>query len=389
MPRREKFDVIVIGVGSMGSAACWFLSGRGYKVLGIEQFGISHERGSHTGQSRIIRKAYFEHPDYVPLLKRAYENWKALESETGSKIYHETGIVYFGPRDHETMDGVRRAARMHDIAVREFPAAESTLKFPQFRIPPHFQTLFEPESGFLTPDAAINAFVKHAIRRGSVILTDERVSRWRNSGGEIEVVTPSGSFVADRLIITAGSWTSKLLPELNSLLRVTRQLLAWVEPKKPEMFSMGRLPCWFVEDAEAGMLYGFPMLDQSFGAPYGMKVALHVPGESWEPDIFTKDEWAKERDQLRHLLNKYLPDAGGKIVDMKSCLYTYSPDTNFIIDQVPGFDGRVTVACGFSGHGFKFSSVIGEILADLAVDGKTDLPIDFLRLNRFNKSAAK
>jgi sarcosine oxidase len=383
----NEYDVIVIGVGSMGSATCSHISDRGYRVLGLEQFNVVHELGSHAGQSRIIRKAYFEHPDYVPLLQRAYENWKQIEVQTNLEIYHKTGIVYFGTPDNPTMAGIRNAARLYDLPVQKLSTTEGKTKYPYFKPSPDFEILLEEDAGFVTPEKAIRAYAENAIRNGVVIRTNENVLHWQRINDKVQVTTATARYTAQKLVITAGSWTSKLIPEFQSTLKVTRQMLAWIQPDNPDAFVLGNFPCWFIEDPDLGLFYGFPMLaEKKFGPPGGLKLAHHYPGEKADPDHRQTDIPAGTEENIRYILRKYIPDAGEKIAVLKECLYTYSPDTNFIIDHFDN-DKRVTIACGFSGHGFKFASVIGEILADLALKGSTDLPIDFLRLKRLQTAS--
>jgi sarcosine oxidase len=387
MPQTDHYDVIVIGVGSMGSAACSFLAQRGHRVLGLEQFDLAHDKGSHAGQSRIIRKAYFEHPDYVPLLQRAYHNWQLLEAETGSNLYHRTGIAYFGRPDHETMMGIKRSSALHNIPVETLAEEQARKRFPAFRIPPGFEALFEPDAGFVTPERAILLYTELAIRNGAAIRTNEKVRTWKQEGNKVTVLTDKGSYSGSRLVITAGSWASKMIPSLNTELKVTRQLLAWVKPEAWNVFSLGNFPCWFIEDPERGMYYGFPVLPvNAFGGPIGLKLAHHYPGEPVDADRVDRSVPFSAEENIRYVLSKYIPEAGSTVLTMKSCLYTYSRDDHFIIDHLPGYSKRVTIACGFSGHGFKFVPVMGEILADLAIKGDTDLPVQFLRLNRFERA---
>ena len=368
----------------MGSAACWYLANRGLKVLAIDQFSPPHELGSHTGQSRIIRKAYFEHPDYVPLLQRAYNNWRDFEYVSDQQFYFETGIGYFGPTQHATMAGVKLAAEKYRIKVEALTTQTSKAEFPAFSIPSSFETLHEPEAGFVRPELAISSYLQFAKRKGSTVNTNERVMDWKQVEDHVEVTTDKATYRAEKLVITAGSWTSKLLSQLSPSLKVTRQTLAWVNPKNPALFALGNFPCWFVEDPELGMFYGFPLLPfEKFGGPIGLKLASHRPGTAVDPDHVERVTLASEEKAIRTILHRYLPEAGDEIITLKTCLYTYSPDENFIIDFLPGSKNRIVIACGFSGHGFKFIPVIGEILCDLASTGKTVLPIEFLSLSRF------
>jgi sarcosine oxidase len=382
-------EYIVIGCGSMGIATCSFLASRGCQVLGLDQFSVPHESGSHTGQSRIIRKAYFEHPDYVPLLERAYRNWDDIERETGATLYYQTGIVYFGKASHPTMAGIKNSAHQFQIPVEHLSGAETKKRFNAFDIPSDFETLFEPEAGFITPELSIRVYRDHALKNGASIHENEIVVSWKKTGSKISVVTDRGEYTCSKLIITAGAWTSKILPQLKSELQVTRQVLGWFNPKDPDLLALNNFPCWFIEDPERGMFYGFPLLPfEKFGGPIGLKLASHRPGLISDPDHVDRNVKESEMEDLKYVLSKYLPVAGYETITTKTCLYTYSPDENFIIDHLPGYDKQITIACGFSGHGFKFVPVIGEILADLAIQGKTNLPIEFLSLKRFHKAKA-
>ncbi len=365
----------------MGSAACWYLARRGQKVLGLEQFGIPHENGSYAGQSRIIRKAYFEHPDYVPLLERAYENWRSFEKETGARIYYPTGILYFGEGENVNIRGIRKSASLHGIPVEDWTHAQYKKKYPAFRVPDNFDVIYEPDAGFVTPERAVTLYVKEAVTNGAVIRTNTAVRKWRQESNVIRVETALEEFSGDKLIITAGAWTSRIVPQLESKLQVTRQLLAWVAPPEAGTFSLNNFPCWFMEDPALGTFYGFPVMPRTeFSGPIGMKLAHHHPGIPCGPGDINAGIPATEEEKLRKFLRTYIPDAGEDIIGTKHCLYTYSPDSHFVIDHLPGYDRKVTIACGFSGHGFKFVPVVGEILADLALKGRTDLPIGFLRL---------
>jgi sarcosine oxidase len=379
----EKFDVIVIGVGSMGSATCYNLAKRGHRVLGLEQFNSPHEKGSHTGQSRIIRKAYFEHAAYVPLLNRSYDLWREFEHVSNKKLYHQTGIVYTGEPHNENIKGIISSAEQFNIPVEELSADTASKKFPQLRTPPTFKTIFEGDAGFITPDPAISQYILQAEKLGASIRQHEEVVSWDYESNQFLVKTTKSRYRAERLIVTAGSWTSKLLPQINFRLKVTEQFLFWIDVKDKERFALGNFPCWFIEDPELGTFYGFPILPNQISGPFGFKIAHHAPGESVNPDHPVKKNPIKYYDKVKRVIEKYLPEANGEINASKSCMYTYSPDSHFIIDHLPGFNDNLTIACGFSGHGFKFVSVIGEILSDLAMNGTTSHPIDFLRLSRF------
>jgi sarcosine oxidase len=382
---KTSFDVIVIGIGSMGSSACYHLAQRNYKVLGLEQFTITHEYGAHAGQSRLIRKAYFEDPDYVPLLKQAYKNWKYLEDETGTQLYYRTGLVYFGKPEKLVMKTIHQSASLYDIPLENLNSSLTHQRFPQFKLPGNFETLFEPDAGFITPEKAILLYTEEAIKKGAEIHTNEKVLDWKKEGSDIAVITDKKIYRCSKLIITAGPWAGKMIPELANKIKVTRQFIAWIKPRKWEDFTLNNFPCWMIADDEKpGMYYGFPALPVSkFGEPQGLKLAHHLPGTITDPDHVNRQTTREEEEDLEYALNKYLPGCFDSVLSTKTCLYANTPDENFIIDHLPGYEKQITIACGFSGHGFKFVSVAGEILAELSIDGKTTQPIGFLNAKRF------
>jgi sarcosine oxidase len=378
-----SFDFIVVGIGSMGSAAAYFLAKEGYRVLGIDQFEPPHDLGSHAGQSRIIRKAYFEHPDYVPLLERSYKLWNDFEEETGKQYYYETGIVYFGDAHHPTMKGVRTSADLYNVDVQIYDRKKSKIAFAQFNIPDSYQTLVEPKAGFIRPEFAIESYLMEAKNSGAHLNTGEKVLSWEYNDHGVSVKTTKGVYRAGKLVLTGGSWMKTLVPQMRDKLTVTQQTLAWISPKKPELFSLGNFPCWFIEDPDLGMFYGFPVLPfEKFGGPIGLKIASHRPGKIINPDYLERQSLPQDKQVIKTILEKYFPDAGDEIISLKTCLYTYSPDENFILDILPDTNGCVVIAAGFSGHGFKFVPVIGEVLKELAVNGKSSQPIEFLNFKR-------
>ncbi len=381
------FDVIVIGVGSMGSSTCYFLAKQGYKVLGLEQFNSPHQQGSHAGQSRIIRKAYFEHPKYVPLLNSAYENWKDLEEETGTQLYYRTGLVYFGDPSNEMMKGIRQSVSLHNIPLESFDSSSAAKRFPQFKIPANFEAVFEPDAGFITPEKAISLYKEQAVKKGARIHANEKVIEWKKDKDDMVVVTDKNSYRCSKIVITTGAWASKLIPGIADKLKVTRQFVAWIKPKNEIDFGLDNFPCWMIADDERpGAFYGFPVFPPSiFNEPHGLKIAHHNAGEITDPDTVNREVMPQDMEDIKNVLNKYMPGASGSLVAGKTCLYTNTPDENFVIDKLPGFENRVVIACGFSGHGFKFVSVVGQILADLVIEGATKQPIGFLGIKRFEK----
>lgn len=384
---QTNFDVIVLGVGSMGASACYWLAKQGIKVLGLEQFDIPNEMSSHLGQSRIIRKAYFEHPGYVPLLERAYHNWKQLENETGTQIYFETGLLYCGKPGHVMMKGINESADQYHIQLDRLQTDETAKRYPQVKIPGDYEILYEPEAGFITPERAILSFTEKALQNGAIIKTKQKVLKWNKTKDGIQVTTASGNYFAKKLVITAGPWAGSMIPSLSSLLKVTRQVIAWVAPKNISSFDLGNFPCWMIaDDDKPGCYYGFPVLPAGrFYGPIGFKLAYHHPGVITNPDEIDRDPAPEDESNLIYALHKFFPGTYVSTQVMKACMYTNTPDENFILDFLPGHDKDVVVATGFSGHGFKFAPVVGEIMSDLAVKGSTTLPIGFLQASRFEK----
>ncbi len=374
-----NYDVIVLGVGSMGSSTCYHLASQGVKVLGIEQFDIPHELGSHAGQSRMIRKAYAEHPDYVPLLQRAYANWHSLEAETGAELYVKTGILHIGEKNSPYIAGVRKSSSLYSIPVNDVSQREMAAKYPQFRIPDSYEIVFEPDAGFVTPERSVLLFTEQAIKKGATIHTKEKTVSWKREGSTITMTTNKQTYQCKKLVITAGPWAGKMIPGLSKNLKVTRQMIAWVNPRNWKAFELGNFPCWSIGD-----FYGFPILPTSrFGGPVGLKLAHHYHGIVSDPDNLNRIPSAEDESILVDFLNKFFPEGYASTHVMKTCMYTNTPDENFILDFLPGYDNDVCVAAGFSGHGFKFSSVVGEIMADLALKGNTTHPIGFLNATRF------
>ena len=378
----ERFDVIVIGVGGMGSAACYHLARRGVRVLGLEQFNIPHENGSSHGHTRMIRTAYYEHPDYVPLLRRSFQLWKQLEDEALTKILHVTGGLYLGKSDGQVIAGSLRSCETHGLSYEILQRHELASQYPQFHVPDDFVGLYEYQAGFLVPELAVSAHVDLAMRYGAEIHGNEPLLSWTSDGAGVTVTTTKQTYAADKLIFTAGAWTMKIIRDLGVPLIVTRQVMGWVQPNRRDYFQLGVLPVWAIDpplnDAPGTLYYGFPLLPDH----PGLKIAHHAPGPVADPETLDRTPRREDEQSFRPPLQKFLPDADGPLLSMKICMYTNSPDHHFIVDRHPRFE-RVSLACGFSGHGFKFCPVIGQSLADLAMYDRSDLPIGFLSLTRF------
>ena len=351
----QHYDAIVIGLGAMGSAAAYHLAKRGHKVLGIEQFNIPHEKGSSHGLSRMIRSAYYEHPDYVPLLKRSFQLWRELQNETLTHILHLTGGLYMGKRESELIAGSLAASRTHNLPYEFYEREELNKLFPQFQVPDDFVALQEHEAGYVVPEQAINAHTHLAMRHGATLHGNEPAQSWKSDAKSVTVTTTNNTYQADQLIITSGAWTSKLLTDLNVKLDVTRQVMGWVQPKRRDPFLLGAIPVWAIGHDDGSLHYGFPITAES----PAMKIAHHKPGEPTDPDTINRNPQPADEKTFRGAIKLFLPDADGPLHSIRICMYTNSPDHHFIVDRHPTQE-RVTIAAGFSGHGFKFAPVIGE-----------------------------
>lgn len=377
-------DVIVLGLGAMGTAAAYHLARRGARVLGLEQFTIAHDRGSSHGESRMIRLCYYEHPDYVPLLHRAYQLWHELERDSGRRLLYITGGLYMGPPappDRGFVAGALRAAGEHGLPHESLDRAQIAKRFPQFHLPDDFTALYEPNAGFLIPELVVKTHAERASSHGADLRSSTRVLSWSADQRGVRVVTEQGEHHAARLVICAGAWSGKLLADLGVALVPRRQVLGWVRPPRPDRFQLGSFPVWAIDHPDGTQHYGFPFAP---GAA-AFKIAHHHHGPPTDPDTIQRSPLWGDEDDFRPALRRFLPDADGPLHQIRICMYTTSPDSHFIIDRHPRHE-IVIVACGFSGHGFKFASVMGEVLADLALHGSTRHPIGFLGLQRLRIS---
>ena len=358
------FDVVVIGLGAMGSAALHQLAKRGVRAVGIERFEPGHDRGSSHGLTRIIRMGYFEHPSYVPLVRRAYELWRELEAASGAKLLTVTGIAEMGLPDSVLVAGTLESSRLHNLPHEVLDARALMQRYPQFRLPADFVGVIQPDGGFLEPEKAIHAQLALAKAAGAEIRTGEKVLRVEPTSGGVRVTTERGTVEAGRAILAAGAFATTLLPKDALPLHVTRQALIWVAPKQPELFSPDTFPVFMIE-SDGGIHYGFPLHD---GA---LKIALHHHvREKVDPDAYDRDVSDEDEALIRPALEAFMPAANGPRVATRTCLYTMTPDEDFVIGALPGMP-HIIVASPCSGHGFKFSPAVGEILAELATRGET------------------
>ena len=373
-----SYDAIVIGLGGMGSATSAHLARRGWRVLGLEQFDLLHERGSSHGLTRIIRLAYHEDSSYVPLLRRAYELWHALEADVNERLLITTGSLEGGPEDGPTFRGALRAAEEHGLEHEVLDAFHVQERYPAYQLPPETRVVYQPDGGFLLAERTILAHVNVALRYGADLRFRQRVLGWRATNDGVVVETGAGTEEADRLVICAGAWARALVPSLQEVAVPERQVLAWLQPTRPELFAPEAFPV-FVLDVEEGSFYGFPVHDIP-GFKFGKFHHLRQPIDPDDPDRSANPE---DEQVLRSFAQRYFPDGAGPTLMLKTCMFVNSPDEHFVIDTLPEA-ASVSVAAGFSGHGYKFCSVVGEIMADLAMHGSTRHDIGLFRLSRFS-----
>lgn len=378
MAGSNTFDVIVLGVGGMGSAAVYHLARRGLRVLGIEQFGVPHDRGSSHGVNRIYRLAYYEHPSYVPLMQRAHRLWLELEEAGGEQLVYRTGSIDAGPPDGEVFNGSLESCRIHGLDHEVLDSAELSSRFPGYRLSENAMAVLQPDGGFVLAERAILAHVHLATGLGAEVHTFEVVHGWETTQGSgVRVETDQGSYEAGALVVTAGAWTGHLMPDMAALAVPERQVLGWFEPLQPEHFAPDRFPVFNLE-VEEGRYYGFPV----FGVP-GFKIGLyHHLEQTADPDHLDRLITREDEQALRAAVARYFPDANGPTAAMQACMFTNSPDEHFLIDTLPDHP-HVHIAAGFSGHGYKFASAVGEIMAELATTGDSDLDLPMFRLSRF------
>jgi sarcosine oxidase len=366
----------------MGSAAAYHLAARGHRVAGLEQFTPSHDRGSSHGRTRVIRQSYFESPAYVPMLLRAYQLWRELEHATGQYLLHLCGGLMMGPAGSAVVSGSKASAVQHGLPHEMLDANEIHRRFPALHPPAETVALFENNAGFLLAEASVKAHLDRARALGAQLHFEEEVIGWEADGNGIRVRSRREEYRADRLVITAGPWTGEVLAGLRLPLEVDRQVLYWFQPSVGlELFQPGRFPIFIFERADGLLPYGFPASD---GPKGGVKVALYrAPVQSvCAPATIERAISEAEIETMRHIIRELIPSLDGECLKTVTCMYTNTPDKHFILDVHPAFP-RVSVAAGFSGHGFKFCSVVGEIMADLAEAGGSRHDLGPFRLKRF------
>lgn len=359
------YDAAVIGLGGMGAAAAYRLAARGLRVVGLERFGPAHDKGSSHGDSRIIRQAYFEHPAYVPLLRRAYELWRETERASGERLLTITGGLFIGRPDAATVTGAVHSARTWDLPHEYLDASEVARRFPTFRPGADDVAVYEPYAGYVEPEATIRANLSLAGSHGADLRFGERVTGWDADGDGVRVTTDQGVYRAGRLVVAAGAWSGGLLAQPGLPLRVERQVMHWFAADDPAAFAAPGHPIYVWEDAGGDQVYGFGTRPGDEAA----KLAFFRRPNACDPDAVDRVVHDAEVAEIRGWLADRIPGLR-RHVAAKTCMYTLTTDHHFVVGPHPRHP-NVVIAAGFSGHGFKFVPVIGEILADLAIDGGT------------------
>jgi sarcosine oxidase len=373
------YDTIIIGLGAMGSAAAYHLATKRQKVLGLEQFTPAHSLGSSAGETRIIREAYFEGPIYVPLVQRAYELWNELEAATGARFFQKTGGLTIGNPSGFLVEGAKQSAIQHNLPFEILSSQETRSRFPALNPDPEMVAVSERNAGILKPDICIQAHLRMADKNGATLHFEEPVLSWKVEGKEILVTTTQGEYRSNYLLLCAGAWTAPLMKELSLPLQVSRQVLCWFEPlTQSNIFGPGRLPVFLIEFEKDRVFYGFPDVGN------GIKVAIHREGEITQADQVRRTVEYEELSELQSLVSQYLPQAAGKLLKSEVCMYTNTPDGHFLIDVHPEHS-HVWIASPCSGHGFKFSSAIGEWLSELLMNQTWRYDLEPFQLARFSR----
>jgi sarcosine oxidase len=376
----EGYDAVVVGLGAMGGAAAFHLARRGRRVLGLDRFTPPHDKGSSHGKTRLIRQAYFEDPAYVPLVLRAYELWEELGRTSGQTLLHVTGGLWMGRPESALVAGSLESARQWALPHEVLGSEEIRHRFPVFTPDPDVIGLYEERAGVIPPEAAVAAHLQAAVALGAELRFGEPVTRWEKTDDGVAVTTATGVERAAALVLCPGPWAADLLGGLGVPFAVERQVQCWFEPNGGvDRFLPNRHPVWGWEAPDGRMVYGFPAFDGPHG---GVKVGLHHGGAICTPQTIDRHVSDAEVEDLVSYLKRAAPALPGRFLRAVTCMYTNTPDRHFVIAIHPDHP-QVAVAAGFSGHGFKYAPVVGEILADLALDGSTRHPVALFDPRRF------
>ncbi len=377
--KKNIYDVIIIGLGAMGSAASYYLSKNGVKVLGLDTYEPPHKLGSSHGHTRVIREAYHEGTSYVPIVKRAYELWNELDHEIEDKLILEYGGMYLGD-DGKYLSDAKKSAKKYDIPIKEFSSNEIKEKYNILNPPNNFKGLLENRSGAVFPEKAISNFLSKSINNGSSHNYNEKVIGWEKQSKFYKVETDKNNYFAEKLIFSSGAWIKNLVPSLKLPVKIERQVLFWFDPiKDKDKFHYSNMPNtgW---DLDNGMeFYTQPNIENK-----GFKVAMHHNGKFISEDDLNRESNADDLSIVKNFLEEYIPLANGKLIDSRVCVYTNTPDLDFIIDFYPN-DENIIICSPCSGHGFKFTPAIGEICSELVINNGTNYDLSEFSIKRLMK----
>ena len=380
------YDVVVVGLGAAGAAALYELSQiPNLKVLGVDSYQVPHLHSSHGGFSRIIRKAYFEHPDYVPLLQEAYNSWVSLEKKFQQTLFHSCGVLYVGNQDHNLISGVRRAAELYHIHIEEYNQSQLKNKFPMFKLNSQEQIIFEPEAGWVDVNVYLNTILQNCQHSQCQLLFNEPLIDWNESLGTYHLQTKNHKIQTQKVIFSNGPSMNKTLPFLQNYLITTKQVYSWFEPANNLTNHWKNMPCWCVgySDLE-NIFYGLPNEHYNKKGNFGMmKFGFHKTGEvlnNWHDKSHIYEE---EKNILKNFINQSFEFIDEGTMNYDTCIYTNSTDQNFIIDYVPNSNKTAMLISACSGHGFKFSPLLGKIAKELIIEGETHYNINLFKLERF------
>jgi monomeric sarcosine oxidase len=374
----RHFDVIVLGGGTMGTAAAWALGKRGLKTLLLEQFHHVHDQGSHGGETRVIRHAYAESPEYVPLVRRADQLWQELQASVGEQVLVRCGGLELAAPGFAHARAARASADAHGLSYEWLTPGEVVSRWPAFRVPEDWDALYSPDSGFLLTEPALRGMANAARALGATILEQTQAVGWGADLEHVWVDTPVDRYEAGALVVTAGAWATRSIADLDLPIRILRKTLWWQEVVDARQFEPERFPV-FITDSTAGEIYGFPV----FGVP-GLKIANHAGGEIVDLETVDRSTRSGENLDCLELAARVLPGVTSRVMKSAVCLYAMTPDTDFIVDRHPLLP-QVAIGAGFSGHGFKFAPAIGELLGELITDPVSE-SIPRLQLSRFERA---
>ncbi|OUQ89754.1 N-methyltryptophan oxidase [Brevibacillus brevis] len=376
----QNYDVIIVGAGSMGMAAGYYLAKQGVRTLMVDAFDPPHTMGSHHGDTRIIRHAYGEGKQYVPLALRAQQLWSELEQASGIPIFAKTGVLNAGPLNCTFLNEIRESAEQYSLPLEVLAADEVMQRWPGIHLPANYYGCLEPTSGVLYSENGIRAYRELALASGATLLTNTPVTQLEPAGNGFIVHTESASYHGDKVLLSAGAWSGSLLDSLGLSipLKPTRKTVAWFGADESQ-YSADGFPA-FIFCLHDSMFYGFPSFDGT-----GVKIGRHDGGHAIDPDKLerTFGAYLSDEGDVRSFLEAYMPGAAGPLRQGKVCIYTMTPDEHFVIDRHPEYP-QLVFAAGFSGHGFKFASAIGEATSQLLVEGATSLDLSMFSWKRFS-----